>query len=108
VIVDWDDAYANAPHIPDGDGYPSRWEALAAESPALRMPRPGLCVRVWVGDGERPEFVRQAMLLANIWTGVGADMEQTKQPRRHHFSVIEGLTHPGSGLVEAIVGDQRR
>ena len=30
VIADWDDAYANAPHIPGGDGYPPRWEALAA------------------------------------------------------------------------------
>jgi hypothetical protein len=77
----------------------------AAESPALRLPWPGVRVHVWVGDGERPEFVRQAMLLANIWTGLGADMEQTKEPRRHHFSVIDGLTHPGSGLVEAVVGD---
>ena len=30
MIADWDDAYANAPHIPGGDGYPARWEAAAA------------------------------------------------------------------------------
>jgi len=61
-------------------------------------------VHVWVGDGERPEFVRQATLLANIWTGLGAAMEQTIEPRRHHFDVIDGLVHPESGLVEAIAG----
>jgi acetyl esterase/lipase len=77
----------------------------AAESPALGLPRQGARVHVWVGDGERPEFVRQTTLLANVWTGVGADMEQTIEPRRHHFNVVEGLTHPGSSLLEAVVGD---
>ena len=56
------------------------------------LPRPGARVHVWVGDDERPEFVRQTTLLANIWTGLGADMAQTIEPRRHHFNVIEGLT----------------
>jgi hypothetical protein len=76
----------------------------AAESPALRLPRPGVRLHAWAGDRERPEFVRQTTLIANIWTGVGADTAQTIEPRRHHFDVIEGLTHPGSGLVEAIAG----
>jgi alpha-beta hydrolase superfamily lysophospholipase len=75
-----------------------------AESPALRRPRPGVRLHAWAGDRERPEFVRQTTLIANIWTGVGADTAQTIEPRRHHFDVIEGLTHPGSGLVEAIAG----
>ncbi len=77
----------------------------AAESPALLEPWEGARVHAWVGDGERPEFVRQATLLSNVWTGLGADMAQTIEPRRHHFDVIEGLTHPGSGLVEALVGE---
>ena len=76
----------------------------AAESPALREPRTGARLHVWVGDGERPEFVRQTTLLANIWTGLGADIEQTIEPRRHHFDVIDGLTHPGSGLAAAVAG----
>lgn len=29
-ITDWDDAYANAAHIPNGAGYPARWAADAA------------------------------------------------------------------------------
>ena len=76
----------------------------AAESPALGTPCAGMAVHAWVGDRERPEFVRQTTLIANIWTGLGAEMEQTIEPRRHHFNVVDGLTHPGSGLVEAIVG----
>jgi len=76
----------------------------AAESPALREPRADVPIQVWVGDGERPEFVRQTTLLANVWTGLGADIVQTIEPRRHHFNVIEGLTHPGSGLAAAVAG----
>jgi hypothetical protein len=32
-------------------------------------------------------------------------MQQTIEPRRHHFNVIDGLTHPTSGMVEALVGE---
>lgn len=28
--IDWEDAFANAAHIPDGDGYPDRWQSAAA------------------------------------------------------------------------------
>ncbi|MFZ1815151.1 MAG: alpha/beta hydrolase [Rhizobiaceae bacterium] len=31
AINDWDDAYANAPNIPQGDSWPGRWETVAAE-----------------------------------------------------------------------------
>lgn len=30
TIEDWDDAYANGPHIPGGDGYPPAWEKAAS------------------------------------------------------------------------------
>lgn len=36
-IADWDDAYANAAHIPGGEGYPDRWLAEAA---AFRQTHP--------------------------------------------------------------------
>jgi hypothetical protein len=77
----------------------------AAESPVLLAPVEGARVHAWVGDAERPEFVRQTTLLANVWTGLGADMAQTIEPWRNHFTVLDGLTHPGSGLVEALVGE---
>lgn len=37
AIEDWDDAYANGPHIPGGDRFPERWEAAAR---AFRNARP--------------------------------------------------------------------
>jgi acetyl esterase/lipase len=77
----------------------------AAESPALLWPLPGVRVHAWVGDAERPEFVRQTTLLANVWTGLGAEMSQTIVPGQHHFSVIDPLIDPGSELVETLVAD---
>ena len=41
-----------------------RWRTCAGAAP----------VHVWVGGDERPEFVRQSELLANVWTGLGVDM----------------------------------
>lgn len=76
----------------------------AAESPALLVPREGVRVHAWAGDGERPEFVRQTTLLANVWTGLGAEMAQTIAPGRHHFDVIAPLAEPGSDLVAALLG----
>ncbi len=77
----------------------------AAESPALLWPLPGANVHAWVGDAERPEFVRQTTLLANVWTGLGARMSQTVVPGQHHFSVIDPLCDPRSDLVEAMLGE---
>lgn len=74
-----------------------------AESPALCEPRAGARVHAWVGGEERPEFVRQTLLLANIWTGLGAEMSQTVAPGQHHFDVIEPLADPDSDLVAALV-----
>ncbi len=70
----------------------------AAESPALLEPRPGAAAHVWVGADERPEFLRQSALIANIWTGLRADMSLTVEPGRHHFDVIDGLSDPEFGL----------
>jgi arylformamidase len=76
----------------------------AAESPALRWPMTQCSVTCWVGSDERPEFLRQNDLLANIWTGLGAGMRSVHVDGRHHFNVIEDLADPGSKLTEAFVG----
>jgi len=75
-----------------------------AESPALLTPRRGVPVTCWVGAGERPEFIRQNALLANVWTGCGVETRAAVKPGRHHFSIIEGLTDPDSGLTRALLG----
>lgn len=76
-----------------------------AESPVLLEPVAGARVHVWVGGDERPEFVRQSTLLANIWTGFDTQMSQTKVSGRHHFDVIEPLADPDSDLVAALLED---
>ena len=79
----------------------------AAESPALLRPREDVPLTCWVGAAERPEFVRQNALLANIWTGCGVETQCVEEPERHHFDVVEGLTLPDSPLMGAILGKAR-
>ncbi|CAL75413.1 putative hydrolase (Serine esterase) [Bradyrhizobium sp. ORS 278] len=74
------------------------------ESPALLVPVDGVDVTAWVGGAERNEFRRQAQLLANIWTGLGASTAYVEAPDRHHFDVIDELADPESGLVKALLG----
>lgn len=40
-VTDWDDAYANTSHIPDGAAYPDRWIADAAAFRAAHRPETG-------------------------------------------------------------------
>ena len=75
----------------------------ARESPALLLPLPGARVTCWVGTAERPEFLRQNALLANIWSGVGGRMAKHEAEGRHHFDVVEELADPRSPLVAALL-----
>lgn len=75
-----------------------------AESPAFQMPLPGVTWTAWVGGAERPEFLRQNALLANIWIGCGADISAHEAPDRHHFDVIDGLKDPNHPLIRAVLG----
>jgi acetyl esterase/lipase len=70
------------------------------ESPALHT-RAGTCpVTLWVGAGERPEFLRQTRLMAEAWPGA----EDVYEAGRNHFTVVEGLTRSKSPLVRALLG----
>ncbi|MEM6464896.1 MAG: alpha/beta hydrolase [Pseudomonadota bacterium] len=80
--------------------------SAAALSPALKQPMPGIPVTAWVGTEERPEFVRQTTLLANIWTGLGAAMRQVKEQGFHHFDVIDSLVDPQGAITKALLSDQ--
>jgi arylformamidase len=74
------------------------------ESPALQEPLPGTRLTAWVGAGERPEFIRQTELIANIWTGLGAATRTVHDPGRHHFDVIDGLAEPDSPILRGWLG----
>lgn len=75
----------------------------AAESPALLTPRKNIPVTAWVGGTERPEFIRQSRLLADMWAGLGAATDCIIDPGRHHFDVIEALARPDSPLTRTLL-----
>lgn len=73
------------------------------ESPVLLQPMPKARLTCWVGSVERPEFVRQNALLANIWTGLGAQTCTIEEPGRHHFDVIDGLVDRAHPIVRTLL-----
>jgi len=75
----------------------------AAESAVLNRPIENVELVCWVGADERPEFVRQSELLANIWTGFGIKTALHCAPGQHHFNVIDGLLDPQSTLSETLL-----
>jgi hypothetical protein len=78
-------------------------EEALAESPALLRPMNGARITCWAGGGERAEFLRQTMLLANIWTGLGATTSAVIEPDRHHFDVVDGLADPAHPLTQTLL-----
>jgi acetyl esterase/lipase len=70
-------------------------------SPAFRIPDPQSRLTAWVGEAERPEFLRQSDLIANVWRGCGAWTQCVVAPDRHHFDVIDGLCDAQSPLMKA-------
>ena len=74
-----------------------------AESPALLTPVPNARVICWVGAAERSEFVRQNLLLATIWHGLGARITHVEQSDRHHFDVVEELSNADSKMIEMLL-----
>ncbi|UVK37042.1 alpha/beta hydrolase [Mesorhizobium sp. AR10] len=76
-----------------------------AESPALLRPMDKARVTCWVGGGERAEFLRQSVLLSNIWTGLGAATNSVVEPDRHHFNIIDGLADPDHALTRTLIAE---
>lgn len=74
-------------------------EALA-ESAALQRPMQDADLMCWVGADERPEFLRQNKLLAEIWAGFGVQTEWHEAAERHHFNVIDDLADSISALCQ--------
>ncbi len=73
-------------------------EAIS-ESPALLRPASPVRVTAWVGGGERPEFLRQAKLLAEAWPTADAHVDGNHD----HFSVIDGLGRADAPIVQALL-----
>ncbi|TDK51808.1 alpha/beta hydrolase [Antarcticimicrobium luteum] len=79
-------------------------EEAAAESAALLTPRMDLDTLFWVGAAERPEFLRQTRLIAEVWGEGGARVRDHYDPGHNHFTVAGELARPDSDLVQALVG----
>jgi arylformamidase len=77
-------------------------DTARAESPALLRPLLDVPVTCWAGADERPEFMRQNDLLANIWRGLGADTTSHHAKNKHHFNVIDDLLNADSELTNLI------
>ncbi|MES0884382.1 alpha/beta hydrolase [Roseibium sp. SCP14] len=78
-------------------------EATAmTESPALQLPDTQAKLICWVGAEERPEFLRQNALLANIWSGFGVETLCVESSGEHHFNVVDGLSKSDSALMSCI------
>jgi hypothetical protein len=72
------------------------------QSPALLKPKLGIPVDCIVGAEERPEFIRQNDLLANIWRGMGLATTSTHVAGKHHFDVIDDLLDP-DGIICSVL-----
>ncbi len=75
------------------------------ESPALLAPLPGTRVACAVGAEERPEFLRQNDLLANIWFGLEAKTSSLHIEGCHHFNVVDGMRDRASALTRLMLGE---
>ncbi len=76
-----------------------------AESAVLAQPALAAPLVCWVGGGERPEFIRQARLLAQMWQGLDAAVTCHIDGDHNHFTVLDGLEDPESPITHAFVGD---
>lgn len=74
-------------------------EEATAESAALHVPLLGPSCTAWVGGGERPEFLRQARLLAMMWAGFDSHVRLEIDGTENHFTVIDALQDPASPLM---------
>lgn len=78
--------------------------AARTESAALAEPFGVPDLTVWVGGAERPEFIRQARLMALAWDGFDGRVRLEIEPDQDHFSVIRALSEPRSPITRAFVG----
>ena len=75
------------------------------ESAVLHRPARPLPYCAWVGGGERPEFIRQSQLIAQMWQGLDMPAHCVLDADHDHFSVVEGLRDKDSTITRCFLGD---
>jgi pimeloyl-ACP methyl ester carboxylesterase len=70
----------------------------AALSPVLHGPAHAFALVCMCGAAELPEFRRQNVLLANLWSGLGVVSSQAVEiDAANHFTLLDGLVHEADG-----------
>jgi len=79
-------------------------EPQARAASPLTWPVPeGRRFITFVGAEESREFRRQSETLAAVWTGGGAPTSYAELPGVNHFTMVEQLAAPGSGVTDSLV-----
>lgn len=80
-------------------------EGIAKQESAV-LHRPALAVpyTCWVGGGERPEFIRQSEIMAQMWIGLDVPAKCIVEGQHNHFTVIEGLQNHDSAITMNLIG----
>lgn len=73
------------------------------ESAALLRPFDATPLTCWVGGGERPEFIRQSQIMAQMWSGLDTVATYHIDGDHNHFTVIEGLQDPKSDITQRLL-----
>ena len=74
------------------------------ESAVLHRPARAVPYCCWVGGGERPEFIRQSEVMAQVWQGLDMPTNCVLDEQHNHFTVLEGLRSPESGITLNLIG----
>lgn len=77
---------------------PIHWPVPNGSSPG------GTVLDCVVGADETSEFARQSRDMADLWGGKGVETRFEALPGLNHFTVLDPLADPDSGLVKRIVG----
>ncbi len=83
-------------------------EEAKLESAVLHRPISAIPICCWVGGGERPEFIRQSKLMAQMWRGLDTQTECVIEGQHNHFTVLEGLRHADSQITLNLLGESAR
>jgi len=78
-------------------------QSALALSPALTSPAPEQSVTCWVGEKERPEFIRQSALLPMLWQSFDTHTASCIEKNKHHFNVTDGLTDACCGCPTSAI-----
>lgn len=74
-----------------------------AESPITHDPVPTIPITFWVGDQERPEFLRQTRIAAETWALKGANISTVYEPGTNHFTLIQSLADPNGAMTQEVL-----